>query len=34
VMEGSGHEPQCRVPETVNPMIGGFLESMLDGGRT
>jgi pimeloyl-ACP methyl ester carboxylesterase len=25
-LEGSGHEPQCRVPQKVNPIIGEFLE--------
>jgi pimeloyl-ACP methyl ester carboxylesterase len=26
VLPGSGHEPQCRIPEIVNPMLDGFPE--------
>ncbi|MFZ0322750.1 MAG: alpha/beta hydrolase [Actinomycetes bacterium] len=32
VMAGSGHEPQCRVPEVVNPCIDDFLLAARPGG--
>ena len=31
-MSGSGHEPQCRVPEVVNRHLDAFLESIDEGG--
>lgn len=32
VMNGSGHEPQCRVPEVVNPLLDAFLTTHGHGG--
>ena len=32
VLAGSGHEPQCRVPGLVNPLIDDFLRAARPGG--
>ncbi len=32
IMAGSGHEPQCRVPDLVNPLIDDFLRATSPGG--
>lgn len=31
-MAGSGHEPQCRVPNLVNPLIDDFLRAARPRG--
>lgn len=32
ILPGSGHEPQCRVPDLVNPLIDSFLRAARPGG--
>ena len=31
IMTGSGHEPQCRIPDVVNPLIDHFLRDACPG---
>jgi proline iminopeptidase len=33
VLPGTGHEPECRIPERMNPALSGFLASVIGDGR-
>lgn len=33
VLPGSGHEPQCRIPDVVNSHMEAFLQSALNPGE-